>query len=245
MLAEEGYHRRVARKVPYLTKAHKKNRMQWACQYKTFTDKDWAKVIWSDKCYIYLGDDRGRIFVTRHASEEYDEDCLVPTFKQSSVCVMVWGCIMKGQKGPLVVLKYPGGKGGGMNSVRYREQVLEGVLKGYYAKMKKDRGSVLFQQDGAPSHGSKTTKRWFKEQHIPLFFHPASSPDLSPIEPVWHELKKVFCALPSPPNTLTQLQVAIFAAWAEMPIADIDKHVDRMSDRVEAALAAKGGHTRF
>ena len=41
------------------------------------------------------------------------------TFKQSSIRVMVWGCIMNGQKGPLVVLEYPGGKGGGMNSSRY------------------------------------------------------------------------------------------------------------------------------
>ena len=63
--------------------------------------------------------------MTQCPDEEFDKDCLVPTFKQSSVRVMVWGCIMKGQKGLLVVLEYPGGKGGGMNTARYREQVLE------------------------------------------------------------------------------------------------------------------------
>ena len=30
ILAEEGYHRRAARKVPYLTKRHKVDRVQWA-----------------------------------------------------------------------------------------------------------------------------------------------------------------------------------------------------------------------
>lgn len=35
---------------------------------------------------------------------------------------------MNGQKGPLIVLEYPGGNGGGMNSVHYQEQVLDGVL---------------------------------------------------------------------------------------------------------------------
>ena len=43
---------------------------------------------------------------------------------------------MEGRKGPLVVLEYPGGKGGGMNSKRYCEQVLEKALGDFYDKMK-------------------------------------------------------------------------------------------------------------
>ncbi|KAF9476438.1 hypothetical protein BDN70DRAFT_762689, partial [Pholiota conissans] len=78
--------------------------------------------------------------VTRRADEAYREECLVPTFKQSPIRVMVWGCIMDGKKGPLVVLDYPGGKGGGMNSTRYREQVLDAVLKDFYGEMKQKRG---------------------------------------------------------------------------------------------------------
>jgi len=76
-----------------------------------------------------LGDDRGRIYITRSADEEYNEECLVPTFKQSSVHIMIWGCIMKGKKDLLVVLNYPGCKGDGMNSKRYQEQVLDSVLR--------------------------------------------------------------------------------------------------------------------
>jgi len=72
------------------------------------------------------------VWVTRSAEKEYDEDCVIPTFKQSLVRVMVWGCIMKGSKGPLVVLEYPGGKGGGMNAKQYQEQVLEAKLHDYY-----------------------------------------------------------------------------------------------------------------
>jgi hypothetical protein len=45
-------------------------------------------------------------------------------------------------------------RGGGMNSTRYQEQVLEGALKEFYAQMKEARGNVKFQQDGAPSHTS-------------------------------------------------------------------------------------------
>ncbi|KAF9477900.1 hypothetical protein BDN70DRAFT_774423, partial [Pholiota conissans] len=90
--------------------------------------------------------------VTRRPGEELLDCCVVPTFKQSSVWVMVWGCIMKGWKGPLIVLEYPGGKGGGMNSARYQEQVLDGQLAGFYSELKKRKQRIYFQQDNAPSH---------------------------------------------------------------------------------------------
>ena len=231
--------------MPYLTKVQKTKRVHWARLYKDYKSRNWEDVIWSDECYIYLGDDRGRVYVTRRPDEEYDEDCLVPTFKQSAVRVMVWGCIMKGRKGPLIVLEYPGGKGGGMNSVRYQEQVLDGVLRDFVAEMKSEKPQVKFQQDNAPSHRSNSTTKWFKESGIPLLFHPPSSPDLNPIEPVWHELKKVLRALPHLPNTIQELRAAILSVWDTLPIEDVDKHINRMPDRVEAILAAKGGHTRF
>jgi transposase len=41
VLSDEGYHRRVARKVPYLGMNHKPDRMHWARKYKPFDDGDW------------------------------------------------------------------------------------------------------------------------------------------------------------------------------------------------------------
>ena len=206
---------------------------------------DWAKVIWSDECYVYIGDNHGKIYVTRCADEVLNEDCLVPTFKQSSVRVMVWACIMKGRKGPLIVLEYPGGKGGGMNSARYKDQVLDGVLASFHAEVIGEMGKVYFQQDGAASQHSKLMQKWFLSAGIPLLYHPPSSPDLNPIEPVWHELKKVLHALPYPPTSVDKLCHAVRDAWDSLPISDIDKHIDTMQERVQDILAAKGGHTQF
>lgn len=245
VLEKEGYHRRVARKVPYLTAHHRSARLSWGKMYRRFTMRNWRQVIFSDECYVYLGDSHGRIFVTRRPGEELFEGCLVPTFKQSTVRVMVWGCIMGGRKGPLVVLEYPGGKGGGMNSARYQEQVLDGVLKDFYGEVNTTGSQVLFQQDGAPSHTSILTKHWFERNQIPQIFHPPSSPDLNPIEPVWHELKRIIRHLPHPPSTVEQLKAAVHAAWDALSVEDIDKYVNHMPDRVEAVLKAKGGHTRF
>jgi len=244
-LKHEGYHHCVARKVPYLRKHHRLGRMSWAQLYKHLTRAQWRKVIWSDECYIWLDDNRSRIFVTRRADEEYLDECVVQVFKQSPVRVMIWGCIMEGRKGPLVVLEYPGGKGGGMNTKRYREQVLNAALLPFYKEMTKAHGPVHFQQDNASCHTSKSTKKWFEDHHIPLLYHPANSPDLSPIEPVWNELKKIIRNLERRPTSADELITAIHNVWEELDVANVDKHIHGMPDRVEAILRARGGHTRF
>ena len=225
VLRWQGYHCHVAKKVPYLTQAHKRARLVWAQICKAFTVQNQWKKIWSDKCYVYLGDNHGRIFVMWCPGEEFHDNCCVTEFAQSSVCVMVWACIMKGRKGPLIVLEYPGGQGGGMNSVWYQQQVLDGALKDFYHQVSKEESRVEFQQDGAASHHSKSMKMWFHQNQIPLFYHPSCSPDLSPIEPVWLELKKHLQALLCLPTTVPQLIQAVKDIWEELPISDIDKHI--------------------
>lgn len=41
-----------ARRKPYLTPAHKKQRLLWARKYKNWTSEDWAKVMWTDESNI-------------------------------------------------------------------------------------------------------------------------------------------------------------------------------------------------
>ena len=103
----------------------------------------------------------------------------------------------------------------------------------------------MFQQDGAPSHTSKLAKQWLVDHRISVFPHPPSSPDVNPIELVWHELKKFIQAHLHPPTTIPKLIKAVHDAWDALEIPDIDKYVDTMSDRVQAVLKAHGGHTRF
>ena len=170
VLRQKGYHRHVAKKLPYLTQAHKRARLAWAQICKAFTVRNWQKKIWSDECYVYLGDNRGRIFITRRPGEKFRDDCCVAKFTQSSVRVMVWACIMKGRKGPLIVLEYPGGLWGRMNSAWYQQQVLDGALKDFYHQVSKEESRVEFQQDGVASHCSKSTMMWFHQNQIPLYY---------------------------------------------------------------------------
>jgi hypothetical protein len=72
---------------------------------------------------------------------------------------MVWGYIISGYKGLLIVLEYSGGKDNGMNSAYYQEQVLDKVLVNFMAHMKALREFAVFQQDNASSYASKSTKQ--------------------------------------------------------------------------------------
>jgi transposase len=63
-LGEQGYKRRKARKVPYLTGDHKKVRRKYVEKYGKWDEKKFATVTLSDECYIHLDDRFGDIYVT-------------------------------------------------------------------------------------------------------------------------------------------------------------------------------------
>lgn len=75
--------------------------------------------------------------------------------------------------------------------------------------------------------------------------HPSGSPDVNPIEPVWHELKQRTHSRSHIPTTLDELKVAVHEAWDDISVWDINKYVDTMETHVQAVLVAQGGHTCY
>ena len=62
-----------------------------------------------------------------------------------------------------------------MTADQYQVQVLEQVLFDYYWRKSEEKGQVVFQQDGAPSHCAKSTTAWLNRNHIEIFPLPANS----------------------------------------------------------------------
>lgn len=224
----------------YISPTNRKARRSFARKYKDWTDKEWGSVIFSDECYIYIGGNPGNFYVTRRTNESYEDGCTIPTFRQSSVRLMVWACIAEGKKGPLLILDYPGGKGGGMTAERYINQVLDGPLSSFYASLDSEDCHPIFQQDNARAHTAKTTVQFLKSHGISLFPHPASSPDLNPIENIWSILKSIIRRRPRTPTSISELKQAILEAWEEITIEDINACIRSMPERMKAVIQKSG-----
>jgi hypothetical protein len=89
------------------------------------------------------------------------------------------------------------------------------------------------------------TGRWLDRNEIKIMPHPPGSPDLNPIEPLWHTLKDLIRNRTHIPTTLDELKIAANEAWDQITEADIDKHVNSMEKRVRAVIEAKGSHTCY
>ncbi|GFS99893.1 transposable element Tc1 transposase [Trichonephila clavipes] len=78
-------------------------------------------------------------------------------------------------------------------------------------------------------------------RHFQTLPWPARSPDLSPVEHVWDQLKR---QMPSC-HSVHDLELAVQDLWAHLPQDNIRCLINSMPDRVVACIAAGGGPTRY
>ena len=86
---------------------------------------------------------------------------------------------------------------------------------------------------------------WLQGHGVDIFPQPPSFLDVSPIEPLWLDLKKVVAAWPHRPLSPEQLIKAIAEEWEQLPIEKINHYIESMPRRIAAVLAAKGRITCY
>jgi hypothetical protein len=103
----------------------------------------------------------------------------------------------------------------------------------------------MFELDGASCHTANSTKKWFKNHDIPLFPQPPNSPDLPPIEPLWHHLKEGVHKLERFPADVHELNAAVQHVWDKMEQDIVDCEFARMPEEVRHLKKVKGNYTPF
>ncbi|GFV41498.1 transposable element Tc1 transposase [Trichonephila clavipes] len=98
---------------------------------------------------------------------------------------------------------------------------------------------AIFQQDNARPHTARVSQDFLR--HFQTLPWPARSPDLSPVEHVWDQLKR---QMPSC-HSVHDLELAVQELWAHLPQDNIRCLINSMQDRVAACFVAGGGPTRF
>ncbi|GFT53363.1 transposable element Tcb2 transposase [Trichonephila clavipes] len=98
---------------------------------------------------------------------------------------------------------------------------------------------AIFQQDNARPHTARVAQDFLR--HFQTLSWPAHSPDLSPVEHVWDQLKR---QMPSC-HSVHDLKLAVQDLWAHLPQDNIRCLINSMPDHVAACIAAGGGPTRY
>ena len=74
---------------------------------------------------------------------------------------------------------------------------------------------------------------------------PAQSPDLNPIEHLWHHINTRLRAYETPPNGVHELWERVEAEWEKIEPRVCQNLIESMPRRVAAVIKAKGGYTKY
>jgi transposase len=231
---------RRARYKPYLTERHRDARLRWAKECQNWNSEEWSKVIWTDESSVELGKQSRQVLVWRSPGEEYNKDCLAPTFKSGRQSLMMWSCMAYGKLGPLIFLPHDHRDG-----KAYVDLIMSGPLWRFYIDLISEKGAAWVVEDGAPIHRSMAAKHFRMANSMNVLHHPAQSPDLNPIEHIWKQLKLMINKRPVRPKSISELKVALLEEWDKIDINLTKKLADSMVGRVKCVIQSKGGPTKY
>jgi len=174
--------------------------------------------------------------VWRRQGERFQDQCVQEQDRWGGANIMVWGGISYHSKTPLIIID------GTLNAQRYIEEILEPTVLPFLQQHPQIR---YFQQDNARPHSDRVTREFLTEQEANVLGWPASSPDLSPIEHLWDQLKSAISSRHPPPRNRRDLIVAAQEEWGAIPKARVQTLINSMRRRCTECVDARGGHTRY
>ncbi|KAG0803751.1 hypothetical protein G6F20_013247 [Rhizopus arrhizus] len=212
----------IKKKKPLLTEKHKKARLAWAKKHQYWTVHDWRRVVFSDETKINIwGSDGCKYYWKKKRDRLHPHHIdVIPGYACQDY-------------------------NGAMNSELYQE-ILTTSLKDTMEYYDLNWETSVFQHDNDPKHRSKSTTQWMKDSGMVYIDDwPSQSPDLNPIEHVWHHLKLKLSMYDNRATSIHELWERVENEWNSFTKEQCIKYIDSMPDRIQAVLAEKGGSTRF
>ncbi|GFS84358.1 transposable element Tcb2 transposase [Trichonephila clavipes] len=162
---------------------------------------DWQKVVFSDESRFVLGTDVNRVRVWRRPGERYNSPHTVPRHTARTAGVMVRVAIAYDCRSTLIVMR------GTLTGQRY----VDDILRPHVGPCLNDLPGAIFQQDNARPHTARVSQDFLR--HFQTLPWPARSPDLSPVEHLWDQIKR---QMPSC-HSVHDLELAVQDLWAHLP----------------------------
>ncbi len=147
----------------------------------------------------------------------------------------MWGGISRKGPGPLVIFK------GIMDSTFY-----QGLLRDHfmpYVQHAFPQGYRLMQ-DNDPKHVSKSTKAFMEDNNISWWPTPPESPDLNPIENLWHALK-YHLRVHVKPSTQEELITGITQYWQNLTAGQCNRYINHLYRVMPAVVTCWGAASGY
>lgn len=101
-----------------------------------------------------------------------------------------------------------------------------------------------FMQDNDPKHTSGYAGEWMKDHGVNWWKTPAESPDLNPIENLWHELKE-YIRREVKPKTKDQLIDGISEFWGTVNVDKCKKYIGHLKKVIPKVIELEGAATGY
>ena len=144
----------------------------------------------------------------------------------------IWGGISKRGATDLVIFT------GILKKEFYVETILRDTLLPYTKSVFPD-GTYRFQQDNDPKHKSRLAINFIEQNNINYWPTPAESPDLNPIENLWHELKN-HLRVRVKPKTKEELVDGIEHFWQNLNAEKCTEYINHLQKVMPVVLERNG-----
>ncbi|KAA6369641.1 MAG: putative Transposable element Tcb1 transposase [Streblomastix strix] len=130
--------------------------------------------------------------------------------------------------------------GGKMNAMQYVHILEDHLIEDITRLCGKN---FIMQADNDPKHKSRLAQKWLARNKIEQVNWPSNSPDMSPIEHMFHALKKNLRDRAI--RSVEEFKRIIIEEWRYLPVSLTRSLENSIPRKTEALWKAKGSHTKY
>ncbi|GFW60094.1 transposable element Tcb2 transposase [Trichonephila clavipes] len=228
--------RRPERCLP-LKVDHRRHRLQWCREDKSWTTDQWSRVLFTDESRFNTRSDSQRVLIWREIGTGFYISNIKERHHYGGPGVLVWGGIMLKGVTELYIFDIESVTGD-----RYCEEVLLPHVRLFRGAIGRD---FIFMDDNARPHRTLDVEELLESEDITRMDSPAYSPDLNPIDHVWDALERRIVARLHHPENTQQLKQMLIEELVLLLQEMLHQLVLSMWRRCEVTIAKRARHIPY
>lgn len=226
---ELGWAAKKTRYCALISESNQEKRVEWCQKQVEEGDLEFENVVWTDECTVQLESHRRFCFRKKGQPVKYR---MKPKHPPK---VNIWAGISRRGATQVVIFT------GILTATRYVD-ILEAGLLPFLESAYPD--GHRYMQDNDPKHTSRYAQWWYEDNAVNWWKTPASSPDLNPIELIWHTLKE-YLRGEFKPHNLTELKAGIKAFWSTLTPEICSKYIGHLKKVIPKVIEVNGGPSGY